>query len=147
MHKPIVHHSRNRTCKLKNKKVLLRERKIAAYQVLPEVGYPHQGTPWPGPTGGTQGGVLPIGVPPHWGTPRSGLMGGTQGLMWGVLKVGYPPSGYPPVRSDRGYLRYPFPLSGYPPARSDRGIPEVGYTQLDLAGVPPRCGQTDGWMD
>ena len=60
--------------------------------------------PWPGPTGG----VPEVGNPPHQGIPLSG---------------------YPPARSDRGYLRW-------------------GTPQPDLmGGTPPTCGQTDGWMD
>ena len=122
----------------------------AAYQVLhllPKVGYPQQGyprpgltggyprrsTPWPGLTGGTQGGVPPGQV---W-------VGGTRGRVPPSLNSeSIPEVGYPPARSDR---------VGYPPARSDRGVPpsqvwqgvpEVGYPQLGLmgctqGGVPP----------
>ena len=54
----------------------------AAYQLLPELGYPSPplGYPLPGPTGR---GVPEVGYP-HQGTP---------GQVWqGVPKVGYPPS-------------------------------------------------------
>ena len=111
------------------------------------------------------GGVTP---PPHWGTP---------GQVWqGVREVGYPLSGNPLARSDRGYPRWGTPIR-VPPQSGLMGVPEVGYPpsgypsplphldltgvpprldlagipppQLDLAGVPPpsRCGQTDEWMD
>ena len=146
-----------------SKKVLLRERKRHTDRGVSSTtrgGIP----PWPGPTGGTQGGV-PL--------PWSGLMGG-------VPEVGYPLSGYPhpPARSDggtqggvplwgtpsatsggtqggvpHGEVWYGYPRWGtpirVPPARSNRGpgqtrVPEVGYPPLGYplvrvppAGVPP----------
>ena len=44
-----------------------------------------------------------------------------------------PEVGYPPARSDRGYLRWDTPQQGYPPARSDGGT----QGGVPLAGVPP----------
>ena len=127
----------------------------AAYQVLPEVGYPpYRGTPQPGLMGGTRGEISPHqgtpqarsdkgctqgGVPPLLGYPPGQVwQGGTQG---GVPHQGTPRpgpmevpevwqgdtrGGVPPVR---------YPWQGYPPVQPGRGTP------------PPRCGQTDRWMD
>ena len=124
----------------------------------PKWGTPHQGYPQPGLMGW---GYL------RWGTPGRGTS--WPGLM-GVPKVGYPPPGVPPTRSD-GVPKVGYPPQGVPQTRSDggtwggvplagvppgqiwHGVPEVGYSLarevppwLDLAGVLP-CGQTDGWMD
>ena len=80
------------------------------------MGYPpYRGTP-PGQVrwgGVTQGGVppTPVGVPPSQ-------------VQWGVPEVGYPHRGTPQLD-----------LAGVPPPRPGRGTP------------PPRCGQTEGWMD
>ena len=104
---------------------------------VPEVGYPHQGTPvgvppWPGPMG------VPPARPdrgyPRWGTPPPGLMGGTQGGVpparsnGGVPKVGYPPVGVPSLPGpSRGTPLPTWTCPGYPP--------------------PPRCGQTESSPD
>ena len=141
----------------KHKKVLLRERKRhtdCGVSSTPSVTWggvpPGRGTPQPVLMGGTQGGVS---TSPSRGTPQPGLRG--------VCEVEYPTRGTPQPGL-RGYLRWGTPTMGTPlPARSDKAVPEVGYPlagespaglgwgtpHLDLAGVPPRCGQTDGWMD
>ena len=83
----------------------------AAYQVLPEVGYP----PWArSDEGGTWG-----GVPPSRGTPQPGPMGGTQG---GVTPLARSDGGVPKV----GYPLAKTPLAGgtpHPPAGPGRDTP------------------------
>ena len=130
----------------------------AAYQVLPKVGtplarsdrgvpevvYPHQGTPARS-NRGTWSRVPPVRVPPgqvlrgrgvtEVGYPRSqvwpgvpeGLMGGTQSEV--------PPSGYPPsqVWWGDGYPRW-----GTPPGQVWWGVPEVRYPSgWTWPGYPP----------
>ena len=105
---------------------------------LPKVGYPQQGYPSQVSWGYLRLGTLLQGYLPA----KSDR--GTQG---GVI-----PAGVPPTRFNGGYLRRGTPLAGVPPWPGLMGVPKVGYP---LAGVPqtwpgyppPRCGQTDGWMD
>ena len=120
--------------KIKNKKVLLRERKRHTDRgvsstpsvILYEVGYPPIRVP---PQSGPMGGYL------RWGTPLARSEGGTQG-------------GVPPARSDGGTQ------GGVPPWSGLRGVPKVGYSQPDLMGVPgvgypqqgyPPSGPTGGY--
>ena len=76
-----------------------------------------------------------VGYPSGRGIPPARSDGGGGG----VREVGYPPSmGYPPVRSDQGGTQGGvLPRQGVPPQAG----PGPGR------GTPPRCGQTDGWMD
>ena len=107
------------------------------------------------------------GVPPPSQVQQGGNPSQPSQVWWGVPEVGYPLGrtwlGYPLAgvpsltRCNGGYPRWGTPQQGLPHVR--------GYLppQLDLAGVPPpppagpgpdqvippppRCGQTDGWMD
>ena len=135
---------------IKYKKILLPERKrhtdSICYPVWRGVPPPCRGTP---PARSDGGDYLRWGTP-HWGTPWPGVTGGSRG---GVPSIrvpsnqvwqGVPEMGYPPARSGWGYLKWGTPpWQGYPLAGPGWGTPH-----LDLAGVtPPWCGQTDGWMD
>ena len=85
--------------------------------------------------------VPPIRVPPR-GTPH-----------WGTLTEGYPPVRVPPLGCPP--IGYPShqgtPCLGTPHQGTPQPGPGLGTPPpcLDLAQVPypPRCGQTDGWMD
>ena len=127
-----------------------RPRRIKYYSV--GWGNPHR------VPGGTRGGVPPPGqvwwrggVYPRWGTPHQGIP--RPGLTGGVSEVGYPPAwtwlGYPPTWTWLGYPPSTWTWLGTPLPGPGWGTPSC----LDLAGVspppgvPPRWGQTDGWMD
>ena len=131
----------------------------AAYQVLHLLSCTRWGTP--PPTVGvpslarsSAGGGYPRWGTPHWDTPQPGPMGGWY-PRWSTPWSGYPPGqvwqggtqgGVPPPSqvwwggTRGGYPRWVPPGPGW-------GTPQP---HLDLAGVPPpppRCGQTDGWMN
>ena len=72
----------------------------------------------------------------HW----SVCMSPSSQVWWGVSKVGYPPAGVPPARSDGGtWGGVPLPWQGYPLDRSDQGYPRWStpwqrYPQPGLTG-------------
>ena len=96
-----------------------------AYRLRHMKYYPRWGTPWPGLRGR---GYLRWGIPPAEGTLQPGLMGGTRG-------------GVPPSQVWLGGIR-----GGVPPGRGTphQGTLQLGYPQLDLAGVPPLPGPGRG---
>ena len=119
-------------------------------QGVPQAGGPPPaGTPWPGLTVGTWG-----GVPPQEGYPLSRSDGGTQGglppargtcqpgLRWGTPQQGYPHpdlAGGTPGRCP--------PWLGVPPAPTPSwtwlGYPPLGFTWSPPPPPPPRrCGLT-----
>ena len=117
--------------------------------VVPKVGYPLLGYPPARSDRGTQGGVPPMarsdGGYLRWDTP---IEVPPCQVWWGYLRWGTPLT-----RSNGGYLRWGTPDWGTPLARSDGGYPKWGTPQQGYSsswtwpGYPPRCGQTDWWMD
>ena len=116
----------------------------AAYQVLPEVGYPPP--PRPGPT---KGGVPKVGYPParpDWGYPR-----------WDTTPLGYPCEGTPLARSDWGSTWLggtptggtltggpwtSWTLGTFPNWTWPGGYPDRGYPN---GGIPPCNSIGPGW--
>ena len=123
----------------------------ATYQVLhllTEVGYPPSGYPLSRSAGGVpEVGYPPLGYPPPSGYPPP------LGYLpcWGTPRSGYPPqgtpqSGYPPVRVPPIRVPPAWTWLGYPPAWTWLRYPPPPPGP-DSGTPPPRCGQTDRWMD
>ena len=137
----------------------------------PMGGYLRWGTPVRLPPAGYPPDWTWLGYPPAgpgWGVPWAGApwLEYPSVLTWlGVPQVGTPWLGFPPSWPGQGYLGWAPPWLGYPPhlvgvppwpgpmGGTWGGVPPVRLPPAGVPpdwtwlGYPPRCGQTDGWMD
>ena len=142
------------------------------WRIKYSICFPRWGTPWPGLMGGTPSGPSPMGgTYPRLGTPGRGIPHpGPRGVpevgyplkrsdgwypWWGTQVWWYPRWGTPPPGLT-GVPEVLYPPPGVPPSLAGVTLPSrvtlhwtwLGYPPSGPGqGIPPSCGQTDGWMD